>query len=275
MNSLDKQLLPVMKYAWEEIMKIYDSWDFDANQKDDWSPVTRADKLANAILSEAVIKVFDSPILSEEDIMPSFEERSKWTGGYWVFDPIDGTRGFLNKNWEFCICVSYMVNHRPVYAVIYDPQKQVFYSAEKWKWTKMHVDEKRSSLMTWDIQTAPLRFLNSRPEGHASIKKELSNIYPDIKETRMFSALKFTSIAKDEADFFMQNRATHYRDTSAWELIAQESWLNVFSTHNWDITNGINYNTPATLNNAFIVTKPWLISDALIENLLLDPKHVS
>jgi len=269
MNSLDKHLLPIMQYAWEEIMKIYNSWDFDADQKADWSPVTIADKLCNEILSEAIIKVFNSPILSEEDIMPSFEERSQWIE-YWMIDPIDGTKSFLYKNWEFCICLTYMKNHKPIYSVIYDPQKKIFYSAKKNKWSHMYLNWSRNPLKAWAIQTSPFRFLNSQPTWHEDVKKELLNTYPLIQEQRMFSALKFTHMAQDHADLFSQNRATHYRDTSAGELIAKEAWLETYSSYEWNITQWINYNTPTTLNNPFLVMKPGTISETLIETLLLN-----
>ena len=78
--------------AGEAVLKVYDKGDFDAYTKDDESPVTSADYLANDIINKRLIEATpDIPILSEENKHASLAERETWER-YWLIDPIDGTQ---------------------------------------------------------------------------------------------------------------------------------------------------------------------------------------
>ena len=61
------------------------------SRKDDGSPVTEADKAAEAFLREALAERFpDDAVIGEE-----FPEAQGTSGRTWVIDPIDGTRSFV------------------------------------------------------------------------------------------------------------------------------------------------------------------------------------
>ena len=65
--------------AGEAVLKVYDKGDFDAYQKEDDSPVTSADYLANDIIVKRLSDATpDIPILSEENKHASLEERKDW-----------------------------------------------------------------------------------------------------------------------------------------------------------------------------------------------------
>ena len=75
-----------------EIMQIYNS-DFTVEHKSDNSPLTLADKNCH----NEIIKGLEStklPVLSEEGIHTSYEERKKWNY-FWLVDPLDGTKEFV------------------------------------------------------------------------------------------------------------------------------------------------------------------------------------
>ena len=62
--------------AGEAVLEVYDKGEFDAYQKDDESPVTSADYLANDIINKRLQAATpDIPILSEENKHASLEER--------------------------------------------------------------------------------------------------------------------------------------------------------------------------------------------------------
>ena len=75
------------------IREIYESGKFSTAIKSDNSPVTTADEKANEIILRALEQRFPKiPAISEES-----ENKTLETGKYFIIDPLDGTKGFLNK----------------------------------------------------------------------------------------------------------------------------------------------------------------------------------
>ena len=48
-----------------------------------------------------------------------------------MVDPLDGTKDFLRRNGEFTVNIALISNREPVLGVIYIPDRQVLYFAEK------------------------------------------------------------------------------------------------------------------------------------------------
>ena len=119
--------------AGEAVLKVYDKGDFDAYQKEDDSPVTSADYLANDIIVKRLSDATpDIPILSEENKHASLEERKDWPR-YWLIDPIDGTQEFIARSGDFAVNIALIENNQPKIGVIFWPPGQSLYFAEKGK----------------------------------------------------------------------------------------------------------------------------------------------
>ena len=72
--------------------------DTKIDYKADDSPLTKADLAANAIIVEELEKLAPQyPILSEEEKHQSYETRKGWDT-FWLVDPLDGTKEFINRN---------------------------------------------------------------------------------------------------------------------------------------------------------------------------------
>ena len=107
--------------AGEAVLKVYDKGDFDAYQKEDDSPVTSADYLANDIIVKRLSDATpDIPILSEENKHASLEERKDWPR-YWLIDPIDGTQEFIARSGDFAVNIALIENNQPKIGVIFGP----------------------------------------------------------------------------------------------------------------------------------------------------------
>ena len=119
-------LIEISKSAGQAIMDIYKT-DFDIKLKKDRSPLTRADISSHIIISEALLKMTpDIPIISEESSNISFDKRSKWEL-YWLIDPLDGTKEFINKNGEFTTNIALIYKNRPILGVIHAPARNETY----------------------------------------------------------------------------------------------------------------------------------------------------
>lgn len=100
--------------------------------KADGSLVTAADTGAQAALTLALGKVNQCPVLGEE--MSAAQQRALWPyaeTGLWVLDPVDGTSNFANGLPYFAVSVAFYQKQRPVLGVIYAPEANELFWAER------------------------------------------------------------------------------------------------------------------------------------------------
>lgn len=121
-----KELLNLAKLAaisaGNEILKHYDSYQIRI--KDDKSPVTTADLVANEIIIEILSKS-GIKICSEEQILTDNVSE------FWLVDPLDGTKEFIDKNGEFCVCIALIKDEKPTLGVIFIPTTNELFYADK------------------------------------------------------------------------------------------------------------------------------------------------
>ena len=95
--------------------------------KSDNTPVTQADKESNELIVNTLKKLTpNTPILSEESSNIPFSSRKSWDE-YWLIDPLDGTRDFIDGSPDFCISIALIRNHYPDFGLIYSPFNKVHY----------------------------------------------------------------------------------------------------------------------------------------------------
>ena len=80
--------------------------------KTDKSPVTDGDLAVDEILS-AKIKSFtpNIPIISEETVNLNIKNEDK---NFWLVDPIDGTKDYINKKDEYTLNAALIIDFKPV-----------------------------------------------------------------------------------------------------------------------------------------------------------------
>lgn len=100
-----------------KIIKSYWRTGIAVDTKKDLSPVTIADKKAEELMREIIMKRFpDHGILGEE-----FGEHNPGSEYTWVLDPIDGTKSFICGTVTFGTLIALMKNGEPVLGVINQP----------------------------------------------------------------------------------------------------------------------------------------------------------
>jgi 3'(2'), 5'-bisphosphate nucleotidase len=102
-----------------KILEKYWNATLNIETKLDGSIVTQADLEVNEFLTQNLTNVYPVPIISEEKI-PDWEVRKEYKD-YWLIDPLDGTLEFINRFGDFCICVAYMREQRPICGIIHAP----------------------------------------------------------------------------------------------------------------------------------------------------------
>ncbi len=196
---------------------------FDIITKSDNSPLTKADLISNDIITTGLKSLTpDIPIITEENTIPPFNERRDWSV-YWLIDPLDGTREFINRSGEFTVNIALIENNRPVVGVIYIPVSGVSYYACAGKGTLKRDnrgDVQPIKTRVWEASDT--KVLASHSRRLEDLRQRLADIATfDIKH--IGSSLKFCRIAEGIADFYPRLGPTSEWDTGAGQCILEEA----------------------------------------------------
>src|SRR6201996_2506553 len=115
-------LAEITARAGDIVMRHYNAGDVANWKKDDKSPCTAADRDAETfILAELAKAAPGVPVVAEES---AAEGKTPAIGShFYLVDPLDGTKEFLNRNGEFTVNIAEIENGVPVRGVVYAPAK--------------------------------------------------------------------------------------------------------------------------------------------------------
>ncbi len=227
LQQIAEQLPGLCEKAGQVIMDIYHSAEsLDIGYKDDSSPLTAADTQSHEILSKGLASLTPHwPVLSEEQVLPAFAERSQWPC-YWLLDPLDGTREFIERTGEFTINMALIENHRPVLGVVYSPLERRTYLGlvQEKKALRIDCHGRTEISVSAKTPTESIKVLGSRRYGgeefEACIDK-LAQLAPAIERQTAGSALKFCRLAEGEADIYPRFAPCCEWDTAAGQALLE------------------------------------------------------
>ena len=246
--------------AGEKIMEVYASGDFAIAQKDDFSPLTKADRQAHQVISQ-ILESTQIPVLSEEGIHLPFAERLHWKT-FWLVDPLDGTKEFISRNDEFTVNIALIDENQSIAGVIYCPVFRELYvglvGLGAWKvqrpqtgitfdWISQH-GARLPLDNTKDAFTVAASRTHLDDQTVAFIK-DLKKLHPELKISRKGSSLKFCLLAEGSADIYPRFGPTMEWDTAAGHAILKAVGKNVFHTGQ---QTEIHYNKENLMNPYFI-----------------------
>ena len=252
--------------AGNEILKVYNSDDFEIKIKSDDSPLTRADQKAHEIIVEILINT-NIPILSEEGTNIPYEERSVWDY-YWLVDPLDGTKEVIKRNGEFTVNIALIHNQVPVAGVIYVPvTRDLYFSTEKSEAYKAiniksesdftDIDSliKMSFKLPFLAETDVFTVVGSRSHMNTETEEFIANLkskYGEVEFISKGSSLKICMVAEGIANIYPRFAPTMEWDTAAGHAIALGAGCEVTQA---DEKTALIYNKEDLLNPWFIVKR--------------------
>jgi len=228
-HELLPDLVKLADQAGEAIMKIY-ATDFKVKTKDDMSPVTEADVAAEAIiLKELNALTPNIPAIAEEEMAAG---RAPELNGdhYWLVDPLDGTKEFLNRNDEFTVNIGLIDGNRTILGVVFAPALKTSY------WGALgHGALYRDSSGTKKLtvrRTPPegITVIGSRRHGKSSELEKLLKDYTVNGNMTAGSSLKFCLVAAGEADMYPRYGPTSEWDTAAGHAVLEAAGGQVTNT---------------------------------------------
>lgn len=240
--------------AGKAIMEIYQSGSFEKEIKSDDSPVTAADIQSQNIITLRLAAT-GLPVLSEEGSKNSWVERKDWKK-FWMVDPLDGTKEFINKNGDFTVNIALIERGKPVAGVIYVPCLDVLYFGSKETGIFKIEGGKKTKIQPLAIRNKFDDLLQRRQVTIVASRSHLSD------ETKIFiqqfknatlelrgSALKFMLLAERQADLYPRFAPTMEWDTAAAHAILNAANRGIYQT---DLKTELSYNKEELVNPFFV-----------------------
>nr|WP_298892020.1 3'(2'),5'-bisphosphate nucleotidase CysQ [uncultured Acinetobacter sp.] len=286
-----QQLCDILQQASAIIVAEYERYQrggqFQIDRKSDNSPVTQADLKAHRFISQALAELTPKlPLLSEEG---EHNERHQWQR-FWMLDPLDGTKEFIDQTGEFTINLSLIENGESVISAIAVPLMSKLYIVEN-SIVKKHQQEMQLPYRyQWNAQgqTELFQFqhdpnqndlnndksiriaMSRRPERSSRYQEFLDYLTSQnisYHKVNAGSAYKFCMMIEGEIDLYPR-----FHPTSEWDTSAGQGLLQSIGGEVFDLSHRpFRYNQRTSLlNGQFIALRDvgdWVLIDQFFANL--------
>ena len=221
LHDLSGLVVEIAQKASESIMDVYLSETVAIRVKKDGSPVTEADINSHKIIIQELKKLPSRfPILSEEGGLVAVDTKEK----FWLIDPLDGTKEFINKNDEFTVNIALIENGRPVLGVINAPALKKAYLGILGKGSYKVTDGAFHSIYPKKIENDILRITLSRSHpsnSETQFVNKMSKFFRKVEIIRTGSSLKLCTVAEGGADIYCRLGPTHQWDIASGQAIVE------------------------------------------------------
>lgn len=214
--DLGRVLAEIVEEAADLILPLWKS-GLAVDRKSDESPVTEADRRAEALILERLEKLFPKvPVISEEGADAGLPEKAPKR--FFLVDPLDGTKGFIRGTESFTVNIALIEDGKPVAGAVAAPATgQVWFTAKDGAYrrkvkgndlTQIRVREKPAN------GVALVSFTLTDEEAERLAAKHGCPIWQG-----MDSSVKFCLIAEGRADIYPRPGRTMEWDTAAAQAI--------------------------------------------------------
>ncbi len=182
--------------------------------KDEGSPVTVADSVADALLRKELTQRFPADGWVSEETADNRDRLARER--VWVVDPLDGTKEFVRGLPEFAISVALVKAGMPILGIVYNPALNELYAAEKGSGTCLNG---RRTQISGTTEFEGAHLLASRSENEFFVLlSSLLHIRPVGSV-----AYKLALIAAGTADLIISFRPKSEWDVCAGTLLVEEA----------------------------------------------------
>ena len=188
-------------------------------------PVTIADRTASQIIVNGLAHEFpEDGIISEEE--PDNPESRLSKSRVWIIDPLDGTKGFINKDGDFAVQIGLTENGESVLGVVFLPVENALYFAVKGNGAFLTENDQPPRKLEVSVKTNFAEMILATSRNHHSPK--MTQIVGDLglkKEIQRGSVgLKVGLIATQLCDLYIHlSPRTKFWDTCAPQIILEEA----------------------------------------------------
>ena len=196
--------------------------------KSDQSPVTRADKDSEAIILAALADFApDIPVVSEE----AGGTLAKLGTRFFLVDPLDGTREFIDKRTDFTINIALVEDGRPRFGLVYAPARGLLaLTPADGVAVKAELKPDPQGAEFSALQQTPIKVRAANPDALTAVVSHSHNDAPTeaflaklsiAERWSAGSAVKFLAVAHGRADVYPRFGPTMEWDTAAGHAVLE------------------------------------------------------
>ena len=219
-DKLIESLLHLSEEAGRAILGVYDG-PIEVTVKGDDSPLTQADQAAHRLIEQALEQLTPGwPLVSEES-SPEQQQLRTRSSCYWLVDPLDGTKEFIQRNGEFTVNLALIREGVPIFGVVHVPVQGLTYwggaTLGAWRRSGRGVQAIRGRA---PIAGEPLQVVGSRSHLNAQTQAYLATL-GEYELISVGSSLKFCLLAEGRAHLSPRLAPTCEWDTAAAQAILE------------------------------------------------------
>ena len=251
-ESLARQMRRLALEAGAAIMEIYRSGELAVEAKPDASPVTAADRAADALISTGLRAAFpDVPLVTEEQA----ESHGQDVETFLIVDPLDGTKEFVRRRGDFTVNIAFVENGVPLRGIVYAPARgRLFMTAadgtavEEAGALDPAAPGPRRPIRVAAPDNGALRVVASKSHRDQATDDYIAR-YQVAGIRSAGSSLQFCLVAAGEADLYPRLGRTMEWDTAAGDAVLRAAGGVVVS---FDDRATLRYGKPGFANPRFI-----------------------
>ena len=213
--------------------------------KSDNTPVSNGDIEVNKILTNKIKDITPNIVIVSEE--SASHKMDNDLNNFWLIDPIDGTKDYINNRDEFTLNASLIINKKPVIGIITAPaKKKIFYSYGLSHSYEL-VNDKEVQLINKKKNHSTITAVSYSNE----LKPEILEIHKKNNVTsykKMKSSLKFCVIAAGEFDMYVAEPRACEWDIAAGHAILEHAGGKITDFNGTEILYGKpNFKNPSLI----------------------------
>ena len=232
--------------------------DTAVETKSDDSPVTQADRAAEALILERLAALYPGVQTVAEEAVAESGAPAQAEDWFWLIDPLDGTKGFVRGGEAFTVNIALIHAGRPVAGVVTAPA-----TATTWRTGapgqgafRRQFGEQQEGEAHSGAEWRPIKVRDRPAEGmallsHSVTDEEAARLAARHGCTRWQgtdSSLKFCLIAEGRFDAYPRSGPTSEWDTAAGQAVLEAAGGRVLA----DDGQPLSYGKPRFLNGPFV-----------------------
>ncbi|HEX7639421.1 MAG TPA: 3'(2'),5'-bisphosphate nucleotidase CysQ [Burkholderiaceae bacterium] len=212
------ELAALVRAAGEAVLAVR-ARGFAVETKDDDSPVTAADRQAEHILADGLARIAPGiPVVAEEAAAAG--NIPDVSASFWLVDPVDGTKEFVQGSGEFTVNVALVECGRPVLGLVLAPALGRLFTGVAGQGAWVEDAAGRRAITTRAVPDAGLTVVGSRWHGDATAVDAFLAGRRVAERTTVGSSLKLCLLAEGAADVYPR-----FGRTMEWDIAAGDAVL--------------------------------------------------
>jgi 3'(2'), 5'-bisphosphate nucleotidase len=213
-------LCGIAELAAQEVMAVYAA-EIASWSKQDSSPLTHADLRSDSVIRQGLNEAFPGVfVLSEESISNQPLDQDT----FFLVDPLDGTKEFIQRNGEFTVNIALVHRGEPVAGVVMAPALgELFFAARGLGAWMKNAGDVAPIHVAGRVPGEPLRVIGSRRHSGEALSAWLARLQCDYRFVAAGSSLKFCRLAQGQADIYPRIGPTSQWDTAAGQAVLEEA----------------------------------------------------